>query len=259
MKELQVFNNLEFGKVRMVVVKDKPYAVGNDIAKVLEYKRPYEAVTSHCKGTVTYRVPTNGGSQDVKIIPEGDIYRLIVKAADQSKNLEIKEKAARFERWIFDEVIPSIRKHGAYMTPETIEKILLNPDTIIKLAKEIKQEREARIKAEKQIEQQAPLVGFAETCLTSKDSILIRELAKVASKQGIKIGQNRLYEKLRDWGLILQGKTEPYQSAIEAGYFEVKQGTKDTSYGNMIYRTTKVTPKGQVYIIEKLKKELAIA
>jgi prophage antirepressor-like protein len=114
LKQLQVFSNHEFGQIRMVEIDGKMHAVGNDVAKSLGYARPYEAVTAHCKGAVTYRVLTEGGEQEVKVIPEGDIYRLIVKAADQSRNIEIKEKAERFERWIFDDVIPAIRKTGAY-------------------------------------------------------------------------------------------------------------------------------------------------
>lgn len=118
MNELKIFNNAEFGQVRTVELVGKIYFVGNDIAKALEYARPYEAVTAHCKGAVSYRIPTNGGEQEAKVIPEGDIYRLIVKAADQSKNPDIKEKAERFESWVFDEVLPTIRKTGAYETPK---------------------------------------------------------------------------------------------------------------------------------------------
>ncbi|WP_238933347.1 BRO family protein [Brevibacillus choshinensis] len=114
MNQIQIFENVEFGHIRLIKIDSKLYAVGNDVAKSLGYVRPYEAVTTHCKGAVTYRVLTGGGEQDVKAIPEGDIYRLIVKAADQSKNPEIKEKAERYERWVFDEVLPSIRKTGVY-------------------------------------------------------------------------------------------------------------------------------------------------
>lgn len=115
MNELQIFNNPEFGEVRWVKVEGKPYAVGIDIAGPLGYARPYEAISTHCRGAVTYRVTDSlGREQETKVIPEGDIYRLIVKAADQSKNPEISAKAERFERWIFDEVIPTIRKTGRY-------------------------------------------------------------------------------------------------------------------------------------------------
>jgi len=117
MNELKVFNNAEFGQIRTVEVEGKIYFVGNDIAKALEYARPYEAVTAHCKGAVSYRILTNGGEQEAKVIPEGDIYRLIVKAADQSRNPDIKEKAERFEVWVFDEVLPSLRQTGHYEMP----------------------------------------------------------------------------------------------------------------------------------------------
>jgi len=116
--ELQVFMSEQFGQLRVIEYNGKPYVVGNDVAKALEYVRPYEAVTSHCKGTVTYRVLTKGGEQDVKIIPEGDIYRLITKAADQSKNKDIKLKAEKFESWVFDVVLPTIRKTGGFVADE---------------------------------------------------------------------------------------------------------------------------------------------
>lgn len=117
MNDLKIFNNAEFGQIRTVDLEGKIYFVGNDIAKALEYVRPYEAVTAHCKGAVSYRILTNGGEQEAKVIPEGDIYRLIVKAADQSRNPDIKEKAERFEVWVFDEVLPSLRQTGHYEMP----------------------------------------------------------------------------------------------------------------------------------------------
>jgi len=118
LNELQIFNSELFGQLRVIEYNNKPYVVGNDVAKALEYARPYEAVTSHCKGAVTYRVLTKGGEQDVKIIPEGDIYRLITKAADQSKNKDIKLKAEQFESWVFDTVLPTIRKTGGFVVNE---------------------------------------------------------------------------------------------------------------------------------------------
>ncbi|PIC05523.1 phage antirepressor Ant [Anoxybacillus flavithermus] len=118
MNQLQVFNHEMFGDVRFVEINNNPHAVGNDVAKALGYSRPHEAISSHCKGAVTYRILTNGGEQTVKVIPEGDIYRLIIKAADQSKNSEIRQKAEEFEKWIFDEVLPTIRRTGGYVANE---------------------------------------------------------------------------------------------------------------------------------------------
>lgn len=245
MDKLQIFKNKEFGQVRMIEVNGKVYAVGVDIARALEYANPSKAVIQHCKGITKLGIPSEGGIQETNVIPEGDIYRLIVKAADQSKNLNIKAKAERFESWIFDEVLPTIRKHGAYLTPAKVEEVLLNPDTIIKLATQLKEERQKRIEAE----------GFIRQVSVSKNSILVRELAKVASKNGVNIGEKRLYKKLREWGLIFKNSTEPKQEYIDRGYFEVVEGVRENSKGTFTYRTTRVTGKGQVYIIKRLLEE----
>lgn len=154
MNELKVFENPEFGEIRMVEVDGKPYAVGVDVARALGYANPSKAVIDHCKGDfLTWKVTDAlGRIQDTRIIPEGDIYRLIVKAADQSKSEEVQQRAAHFESWIFDDVIPSIRKHGAYMTPEKVEEILSDPDTIIQLATQVKVEREKRLALEAELD-----------------------------------------------------------------------------------------------------------
>lgn len=105
------------------------------------------------------------------------------------------------------------------------------------------------------IEQQAPLVAFAETAARSKDSVLIRELAKICCKNGIETGERRLYRTLREWGLIMQGKTEPYQEYIDRGYFEVSEGTHENSNGVFLHKVTRVLPKGQQYIMHRLRRE----
>lgn len=249
---VQIFESLEFGKIRIVEIDNKPYVVGVDVTRSLEYSNPSKAVIQHCKGITKLGIPSErGGIQNTNLIPEGDIYRLIMKAADQSKSEKVRDKALKFERWIFDDIIPSIRKHGLYATNELLD----NPDLLIQVATKLKEERQARIIAEAKLEEQKPLISFAETCLTSKDNILVRELAKVSSKNGISIGEKRLYRKLREWGLIMKDSTEPMQRSIDSGYFEVKQGTVYTAYEPILVRTPMVTPKGQVYIIERLKRE----
>lgn len=105
------------------------------------------------------------------------------------------------------------------------------------------------------IEQQAPLVAFAETAARSKDSVLIRELAKICCKNGIETGERRLYRTLREWGLIMQGKTEPYQEYVDRGYFEVSEGTHENSNGVFLHKVTRVLPKGQQYIMHRLRRE----
>lgn len=181
------------------------------------------------------------------LIPEPLVYKLAFKASN--------DLAEKFQDWLAIEVIPAIRKHGAYMTPETIEQALLNPDTIIKLATNLKEEQAKRIKAERTIKQQQPLVAFAETCMTSEKSLLVRELAKLCTKQGIVTGEKRLWQKLRDWKLVFANKNEPYQEYVERGYFEIAQGVKETSKGSFTWLTMRVKPKGQAYIINRLKNE----
>ena len=104
---LEIFTNEEFGEVRIVEFNGKPYFVASDIAKALGYKRPADAVTAHCKGSVKYRYLTNGGNQEIKIIPEGDVYRLIMKSKLPS--------AEKFESWVMDEVLPTLRRTGGYI------------------------------------------------------------------------------------------------------------------------------------------------
>lgn len=114
--------------------------------------------------------------------------------------------------------------------------------------------KEATLPLLNKIEEDRPKVEFTETVLKSSDNILVRELAKIASDQGIKIGQNKLYEKLREWGYIFKNGTEPYQHAIDKGYFKVKETTSTTPYGVKLNKTTLVTPLGQIKIVEKLRK-----
>jgi len=201
-------------------------------------------------------VPTSGdGNGCPDFIPENIFYRLAMKA----KN----EAAEAFQAKIADEVIPSIRKHGAYMTPETIEKVLLNPDTIIRLATDLKAEREQRLlleektaAQEKVIESQKPMVEFAEKVGNSKDLITMSQMAKLVHDENIPLGRNKLLRWLRD-KKILRENNEPYQQYVSSGLFDVKEVAKETTYGHKIFPVTLVTGKGQMYIVEKLRKEYA--
>ncbi|MGX4584016.1 phage antirepressor KilAC domain-containing protein [Paenibacillus chitinolyticus] len=149
------------------------------------------------------------------------------------------------------------------MTPETIEKTLTNPDFIIQLATKLKEEqvekereRQGRLAAEQTIELQRPMVNFAQTCLSSPRNMLVREVAKLASKEVVMIGERRLYNKLREWGFICRGTTEPTQRGMEQGYFHISKGVRQRPDGSTRdWETTNVTPKGQIYIINRLKRE----
>ena len=188
-------------------------------------------------------VPTSGHDG---FIPENIFYRLAMKA----KN----EAAEHFQAKIADEVIPSIRKYGAYMTPETLEAAILNPDTMIKLCTALKDEQEKRRALEVKMEEQKPKVLFAESVEVAKTSILIGELAKLLKQNGINIGQNRLFEWLRNNGYLIRRQGSDYnmptQRAMEMGLFEIKETTITHSDGHIhVSKTPKVTGKGQVYFV----------
>ena len=244
--ELEIFKNDEFGEVRTLVINEKPYFCASDIAKVLGYSNTRDAISRHCKGVVKADIPTNSGIQTVSFIPEGDIYRLIVKSKLPS--------AERFETWVMDEVLPTIRKHGAYMTNDVIERTLTDPDYLIQLATALKEERQARLIAEQKIEEQRPLVEFADKVSNSSNLIDMGKMAKLLKDENINIGRNRLFEWLRKKEILMRNNI-PYQRYIDGGYFQVKESTFETPYGTKTQQTTFVTGKGQIYITEKLRKE----
>lgn len=256
--QIQVFSNSEFGKVRTIEINNEPWFVGKDIAEALGYSRPHEAIQAHCKGAVKYRIPTNGGMQEVYIIPESDIYRLIFGSK--------LPNAQRFIDWVTSEVLPSIRKHGAYMTEETLEQALTNPDFLIKLANELKQEKQKRLEAEKQNEVLAeqneknkPKVLFADAVTASETSILIGELAKLIKQNGVDIGQKRLFAWLRK-NNYLTLKNTPTQKSMNLDVFEVVERLIIMPDGSIVTKTTtKVTGKGQVYFLNKFLKDKNIA
>lgn len=252
--QLQIFN-YDSKQVRTIIKDGEPWFVAKDVCDILglntseavngKGRSETEGLDDDEKGVDI--VDTPGGKQRVTIISEAGLYALVLKSR--------KPEAKQFKRWITHEVIPSIRKYGLYATPDTVEKILENPDYMIEILQKYKEEKQKRLEAENRLKEQEPLVLFADTCLKSKDNILVRELAKIAKDEGIEIGEKRLYNKLRSWKIIMPNSTEPYQQYVDKGYFVVEEKPIDTPYGVKLTRTTKVTPKGQVYIIERLKKE----
>lgn len=164
-------------------------------------------------------------------------------------------KAKPMQKWVTNEVLPSIRKHGAYMTNETLEKALTSPDFLIQLATNLKEEKQKRIEAEGKIQQDAPKVLFADAVSTSQRSCLIAELAKILQQNGVNIGQNRLFSWMRDNGYLCQkGQyyNQPTQKSMELGLFEIKQTTITKPDGTvLVTTTTKVTGKGQIYFVNK--------
>jgi anti-repressor protein len=251
MTNIQIFNNPKFGEIRTREENGNILFCGSDVAKALGYDQPHKAVERHCrKDGGMFRTVTDslGREQQAKFISEGDLYRLVANSKLPS--------AQEFEAWIFDEVLPSIRKHGAYMTPERLEHVLLNPDTLIQLAQNLKNEQEKRLAAERQIEMDKPKVIFASALEVSNNSILVGELAKLLKQNGIDLGQNRLFSWLRDNGYLCKGGENynlPSQYSMELGLFEIKKSTVNNPDGSVrVTRTPKVTGKGQIYFVNKL-------
>lgn len=246
MNELQIFENSEFGSVRTTEIDSKTYFVANDIAKALGYKRPADAVTAHCKGSVKHRYLTDGGEQELKMIPEGDIYRLVIKSQLPS--------AERFEKWVFDEVIPSIRKHGMY----AVDELVNNPDLLIKVATELKEEREKRKELETTVKQMdnliiemTPKVDYVDRILSSTDCMTVSQIAQdygMSAKQFNKVLANACIQHKvgEQWILYAdhQGKGYVRSKTCEYAKRDGSTGTK---------QLTVWTQKGRMFLYERLK------
>ena len=245
MNDIQIFNNPDFGEVRTMEENGAVLFCGSDVAKALGYSNPSKALSDHCKGVTKRYTPTNSGTQEMSFIPESDLYRLVF-----SSKLPTAEK---FTDWVTSEVLPTIRRHGMYATPDTVEKMLADPDTTIKLLETIKQERAARMALEAKAEADKPKVLFADAVSASHTSILVGDLAKLLRQNGVEIGQNRLFSFLREKGyLCSQGERYnlPTQRSMDRGWFQVKETTINQPNGSVrITRTVKVTGKGQQYFI----------
>lgn len=252
---LQTFPNEQFGDLRTIEEGDKVLFCGKDVAEALGYAVPRKALNDHCRWVLKRNVP-HPQSPDKQIemsfIPEGDVYRLIAHSK--------LPKAQEFESWVFDEVLPTIRKHGAYMTEQTLEDALTSPDFLIRLATQLKEEQEARraLEAEnaaqaQQIAADAPKVVFANAVATSKSSILVGDLAKLLRQNGIEMGQKRLFAWLRDNGYLMkrgESYNMPTQQSMERGLFEIKEGSVANPDGSIrVTRTVKCTGKGQQYFV----------
>jgi prophage antirepressor-like protein len=253
MNELQIFKNSEFGEIRTVTKNNEPWFVAIDVCNALDLKNPTVSVGRLDEDEVT-KFNLGGLSGESNIVSEYGLYNLILASR--------KKEAKKFKRWITHEVIPSIRKHGAYMSSEVIEKTLSDPDYLIRLATNLKEEKAKRALAEAQIERDKPKVLFADTVSSSNKSCLVGELAKLISQEAIrrgeinkKIGQNNLFAWMRSSGYLCKSgerKNQPLQQYVEQGLFELKKGTYVDGNGvNVLTTTTKVTGKGIIYFINK--------
>lgn len=262
---LKVFTNDQFGQIRTINQNGEPWFVAADVCdffQVTNRNRVMQQVDQADKGGT--QMDTPGGKQTVTIINEAGLYDLLfalqpTKArgvSDEYVNERIVQLKA-FKRWITHEVIPAIRKHGVYATPDTLEKMLEDPDSMIRVLQSLKEERAARLEAEAKNRANAPKVLFADSVAQAESDILIGELAKLLKQNGVETGQNRLYDRLRKDGYIMKNSTIPTQKAMEAGLFRVIERTIAQPNGTTrITATTKVTGKGQIYFVNKYAKKV---
>lgn len=260
-QNLKVFENEEFGPVRATTINNEPWFVGKDVVKELGYEISKSM-------SYTYYIKRYCSEDDIKKVNNCDAQLFGIKDAGRKGELLINEyalydlvldsplpSAKQFRKWITHEVLPSIRKTGGYIPHDEN----MSDDEIM---------ARALLVAQKTIDNKNKLLEDAKKEIAEKDRVitqisisqntkLVRETAKAISKSNSKIliGERRLYERLRSWGWVCKNSTEATQYAVERGYLEVSEGTKKTARGTFTFRTTRVTGKGEIKIIEKLLKE----
>lgn len=247
MNKIKIFENAEFGKIRTVQMNNETYFVGKDIATALGYAKPTDAVRKHVdeddRGISKMETPS--GIQEMSVINESGLYALIIGSK--------LESAKRFKHWVTSEVLPSIRKHGGYIAgQETMTDDELMAKALLVAQNKIA-ERDAIIhRQQMQIEADKPKTIFADAVSSSDSSILIRDLAKLLRQNGVKTGEKRLYQWMRENGYIIKNSLRPTQKAMELGLFEISERT--VTRGDrlpIVTQTTRVTGKGQMYFINK--------
>lgn len=258
MNELKIFENSEFGKVRVQQKDDNIFFCLKDVCDILEIVNVSQLKTRLKEdGVITNEVGVQTGIKkdgtpamqniEMSFINESNLYKVIFQSR--------KENAEQFTEWVTSEVLPSIRKHGAYLTEAKIEEVLSNPDTIIRLAMNLKEEKVKRLLLENKIEEDKGKVLFAEAVEATKDCILIGELAKILRQKGIDIGQNRLFEKLRDLGYLGskgEYKNIPTQKSMDLEIFKiVKREVLHSDGSPRIVTTSFVNAKGILYFVNK--------
>ena len=246
MNGLQVFS-YEGNEVRTVQKGSEILWVLKDVCGILGIEKYRDAATRlDDDEREPVLVDTLGGRQEMIAVTESGLYSIIL--------LSRKPEAKKFKRWVTHEVLPTIRKHGAYVTPAKLEELMNDPDSWIKVLTALKEERAAKERLQLEATENKPKVIFADAVSVSEGTILIGELAKILKGNGIEIGQNRLFEKLRQDGYLIKRKGSDYnaptQRAMDLGLFRVKETAITHSDGHVtISKTTKVTGKGQQYFI----------
>lgn len=257
--QLQIFNNDMFGNIRGLEINGECWLVGKDVTNILEYQNGSRDIARHVDedDRMKYPIIDNlGRKQESWIVNESGLYSLILRSD--------MPRAKEFKRWVTSEVLPQIRKTGGYIPIEAemseteimaralqiSQRTIEQKDKLLKAKDEEIQRKSVELESKNK---------FINQIAVSQNSLKVEEVAQIVSKEGIKIGRNQLWEKLREWKLIKKNsKYDPKQEYINRGYFEVVEGTKESSKGVFTYKTTRVLGKGQVYIINRLLKENGI-
>ncbi len=246
--EIQLFS-FQDAQVRVVTIDGEPWFVASDVAALLGYRdapNMLRMIRDRFRGYSDLSTP--GGVQRMATVSEAGLMQAIMRSK--------RDEAEGIQDWVYADVLPTIRKHGAYLTADKVEEVLSDPDTLIRLATDLKAERAKRAELEAKAAKDAPKVLFADAVATSNTTILVADLAKILRGNGVVIGQNRLFQWLRDEGYLIRRKgadwNSPTQRAMELGLFVVKETAIAHSDGHVsISKTTKVTGKGQQFLVRK--------
>lgn len=233
---LQVFNNEDFGEIRASITEDgNPIFCARDVAVALGYKNPNDAIAKHCKGiAIRYPLMTDGGEQMARFITEGDMYRLIASSKLDS--------AQRFETWVFDEVLPTIRKHGMYATPQTVEDMLADPDTMILTLKALKAERQRVAALTEDNARMLPKAVAYDSIIDTDGTMTVTEAARYLTQSGTRMGARRLYALLKSDELVCKRGNAPTRKAIDQGLAIQVMSTRPDGKANDPY--ARLTQKG---------------
>ena len=249
MKELKIFENKEFGKIRTVIIDNEPWFVGKDVAIILGYSDPSSAVSKNVddedKTTLLLGQAGSNYKSKTSCINESGLYSLILTSK--------LPNAKKFKHWVTSEVLPQIRQTGQYSSQKKDSYMIENP---IERAKRWIEEQEEKLALQAQNEEMKPKALFADCVSASETSILVRDFAKILRQNGVEMGEKRLYKWFRDNGYVIKGTCQPTQRSMESGLFEVIE--RIVSRGDKPPITTltmKITGKGQIFFINKLVNE----
>lgn len=252
MNDLKIFSNSEFGQIRTMMIDGEPWFVGKDVAESLGYKKPLNALNQHvecCDSLFQGLADALGRIQQTLFINESGVYSMIFGSKLKS--------AIKFKRWVTSEVLPAIRKTGAYRVTEID---LSDPEHILMIATKWAEEKRRADKLSIENKEMKPKALFADAVATAETTILIGELAKIIKQNGVEIGQNRLFAWMRDHNYLInrngQDYNMPSQKSMNMGLMEIKERVINNPDGSSrITKTTKVTGKGQQYFINKFLKK----